>query len=309
MNRLELNVERDKTRTGKWAAWLLLAGVLGAGQVAFGAPVSPGLPTYSWLFDSTSGTTATASTGGVNGTLENGAAFNTDTPFAYTGNRSVSLDGVNDDVNLTANTGFKFTNTSFTVNFWIKTPSMGASPRRMMLFAKGDAASTYGNDGNSWAYGIELPASAGSPLAAYVLRSSTNYFERDTTATNIVATGTWHQIAVVFKTSASPDITIYVDGVSQANTLFTNVFIPANYLGAPNVPLRLGGRSFGSGVEAAPNSNTSASGLFDELAIYNRALSSDEVLWLDQNSAFLLVPEPASLGLLLVGGLLLARRR
>ena len=96
---------------------------------------------------------------------------------------------------------------------------------------------------------------------------------------------------------------IFMDGVELSTTNIQNNMVNGTYLGAATIPLRLGARSTtGGGIDSMYN------GVMDELAIYNRALTSDEILWLAQNS-LAAIPEPASAALLGLGALLIARRK
>ncbi len=80
------------------------------------------VPTNSWLFDSGSGDTAAAFTGGVPGSIDNGATFSSDTPFG-SGN-SIEFDGEDDEVNMGALT---YNGASaITMSFWIRSDSTEA---------------------------------------------------------------------------------------------------------------------------------------------------------------------------------------
>jgi arabinan endo-1,5-alpha-L-arabinosidase len=80
--------------------------------------------------------------------------------------------------------------------------------------------------------------------------------------------GQWHHIAVVLPMSQSPrmqDVQIYVDGQIESNNMFQDVAV--NTLTGSDV--RLGMR--------AGNSLTPYDGLMDELRIYSRALTPEEI--------------------------------
>jgi hypothetical protein len=272
-------------------------------SLASAVPINPGAADYSWDFEDGSGTTVTALTGGINGILETGATFATQaTPVTGASNRVVSLDGSTGNVNFGANSAFEFVNSTFTIAFWVNTPATAA---RTMLVTKGNGSSPHGNDPNSWAYQMELlmtsSALAGAPLTA----SNNSRFERESTSSNL-DDGTWHHVAAILNTStATGEVQLYIDGVERITTIAQDNFADnAAYNGAPLVPLRLGVRSTGaSGVELP------MAGFFDEFALFDRGLTSDEIEWLATNSLTPPpVPEPASCTLL-VGCLLVSLTR
>jgi hypothetical protein len=268
----------------------------------FAVPVSPGAPDYTWLFNETSGTTAAPFTGGVNGTLETGATFVPQaTPVTNGFNHVVQLDGVSGNVNFGTNPGFDYVNTTFTTSFWLRAP---ATTDRVMLLAKADAASTFGNNGNSWAYQLELTGTTSQYAAGVITSAGSSRYEAENTATPL-DNDVWHHIAAILNTSGAGDVKIYVDGVERTTSLDQNNF--GTYLGAPNVALRLGARALGGGT------NLPLAGFVDEFGLYNRALTDGEIEWLAGNSldSFQPVPAPEPGSLLLVSTLLVmgAQRR
>jgi hypothetical protein len=271
----------------------------------FAVPVSPGTPDYTWLFNESSGTTAAPFSGGVNGTLETGATFvNQATPVTNAGNHVVQLDGVTGNVNFGTNPGFNYVNTTFTTSFWLRAP---ATTDRVMLLAKADAASTFGNNGNSWAYQLELTGTTSQYAAGVINSAGSSRYEAESSATPL-DNNVWHHVAAVMNTSGSGDVKLYVDGIERTTSLDQNNL--GAYLGAPNVALRLGVRALGAGT------NLPLNGFVDEFGLYNRALTDGEIQWLAANSldSFQPVPAPEPGSLLLVSTLLViaakrARRR
>jgi hypothetical protein len=115
-----------------------------------------------------------------------------------------------------------------------------------------------------------------------------------------LAAGEWHHVAVTGSTLAGT-LTLYIDGVqvAQDSALVNGVtFNGADGFGAaPNLTIGA----------ARPNSADAGyrpyDGLLDEVAVYDKVLTADDFL------ARVNVPEPGSLALLSLGGLLIARRR
>lgn len=274
-----------------------------SGQNARAVPVNPGIPDHSWLFDEGTGTTAFAQTGGINGTLETGASYTSSTtPFAYAGNYAVALDGSTGSVNLTAASAFEYVSSTFTASFWVKAP---ATALRSMLLAKANAP---GVGPDHWAYQVEL-VDITSLLAAGVLTGSNNARYEIETLSSSVDNDVWRHVAVIMNTTGTGDVRLFVDGVERATTVSqSNFTLNGAYTGAPGIPLRLGARSNGAGAQLP------LTGLVDELALFNRELTADEIEWLSQNTLNPpFVPEPSSAllmcGLLCAGCLRIRRHR
>lgn len=110
-----------------------------------------------------------------------------------------------------------------------------------------------------------------------------------------VADGQWHSVAATLKTDeTSRVISVYLDGVFASSEIIRPDPITAD---AP----------FYIGTEYDPNNSFPEPrpfiGSIDDVRVYNRALSSDEI------QALHLVPEPSSLSLLLAGGAVALFRR
>lgn len=274
----------------------MLSFVLVQANCGFAVPVSPGAPDYTWLFNETSGTTAAPFTGGVNGTLETGATFVPQaTPVTNGSNHVVQLDGSTGNVNFGTNPGFDYVNTTFTTSFWLRAP---ATTDRVMLLAKADAADTFGANGNSWAYQLELTGATSQYGAGVITSAGSSRYEVESSATPL-DNDVWHHIAAVMNTSGSGDVKLFVDGIERVTSIDQNNF--GTYLGAPNVALRLGVRALGGGTDLP------LTGYVDEFGLYNRALTDGEIEWLAANSldSFQPVPAPEPGSLLLVSTLLM----
>jgi hypothetical protein len=100
----------------------------------------------------------------------------------------------------------------------------------------------------------------------------------------------WHHIAITFN-HLTTDLTAYVDGI-YAGTL--------DYTGTLK-----GSTAFYVGTYRSANGRF-WNGLIDDVAVFNNIVSSADIAYYAQGNA---VPEPATVGLLALGGLLFARRR
>lgn len=201
-----------------------------------------------WKFDEGSGTTAYDSAGSNNGTIY-GATWTTGQV-----NGALDFDGVDDYVD--CGTGPAITGTgTFTASVWVKTDS--AKGQAMLV----QRSTTSGNG----SYGVSILSDGRVQLHIY----NGGYgflFQSDVTVND----GLWHHI-VAARTN-STDGEIYVDG-----SLAASGSGPARSLS--NFPVWIG-RGFT--VPAYFN------GLIDEVRIYNRALSAEEIrqLYLDGLSEY-----------------------
>ncbi|MEO0476541.1 MAG: LamG domain-containing protein, partial [Planctomycetota bacterium] len=116
--------------------------------------------------------------------------------------------------------------------------------------------------------------------------------------------GQWHHVAVVFSNDGTPvveDSLLYIDGVldaSAGNFSSSGGGSPAINTGTTN--------QVTVGSSQIFTDNREVGGLMDEFGVWSRALSSQEIADLASGTV---VPEPSSLALLGLGGLLIARRR
>ena len=239
------------------------------------SPIKPGLPTYSWLEDDGAGSTITAQYGGNNGTKTSAASWSTTTPFSYSGNHSI----------LAGNTG-AFTapggtlGTTGTMSMWLdRTVS---STQTYIVF---DDSGTTGNR---------------SYLTARDDTSSENSINGSSPNTMAATTGlftqnTWYLLTVTWTPTV---LTYYVDGVVKGTGT------------GPGVNTSSGGTWY-VGMLNNPGLPLPWLGLMDEVAVWNTALSTDNIAWLQSNSlSTIAIPEPSSLSLLgLLGGAFLLRRK
>lgn len=222
--------------TGKTGPLLAVLTVL----VAFFSAITPARATSDgliahWQFDETSGTTASDSKGGNDGTLVNGPVWQ---PTGGHIGGALSFDGVDDEVDtgtipgLAADSG-----NPFTFSFWYK------------------AAPGANDDLFGWsAYRFCTTGYAGGYMACTI--NSSSLF---VTSTTIINDNNWHHIAYTVTNAVQY---LYVDGNvedSASDTIDTS---------DPTAGIIIGARNFGGYIQAQ----------FDDVRIYNRALSAAEVL-------------------------------
>ncbi|RJQ18121.1 hypothetical protein C4573_00160 [Candidatus Woesearchaeota archaeon] len=178
-----------------------------------------------------------------NATLEGG----TETP-TYTTNGKIggAYNFSSDHINVTDHASID-TTTAFTVELW--------------AYPSTTAAGSYDIIGKyAWVAGQGLyqVRQSGTSLVVYVINgASTN----TVTATSFFTANTWHHIAISFNSS---NVTIYKNGTWAANTDPTLAFLQTN------TPLIIGAR-------ADTASANYFSGVLDNIRIYNRSLTGNQI--------------------------------
>jgi len=232
--------------------------------------------------DEGSGDTAYDATGGNDGTRVN-ASWTTD---GILGN-ALSFDGTNDYVTVGgAESDFDFASSTdgFSVEAWIKPDSLASS---MAIVSKSNQSSSTGG----WA--LNWDANVGGKLRFDLFDGAPP--SPAAFSTTDLEVGKWYHVVGTWtgSTSDANAMKVYLNGVLDGESTFMNTWID---------------NDFAVRVGSTNNGIWDFNGLIDEVAIYNRALSGPEV-W----HRFAGVPEPASVFLLALGGLLglamAARRR
>lgn len=209
-----------------------------------------------WSFNGkdVSGTTAYDRSGmGNNGTLTAGATV-TNGKLG----QALSLDGVDDYVNITSMPSAMFSNTTFTATGWFKTASDSVYILSQDICDGGWGVNVWGG------YFGALTRGNGGCGAGGVGRSSTIRVDDNK----------WHHFAAVITTdtvtSGNNNIIIYIDGVLNQGSLTAGV-----YGTAADSKVQIGTRYSGTNPFL---------GSIDEVRIYNRALTATEVLGLYNQS-------------------------
>ena len=246
-----------------------------------------------WCFDEGTGTTTQDLSGNsLTGTLSSTTNWTANHPagatYDYAGNHAVAFDK-NNLQQVTIGNSSSLNAAAVSIQFWYKDSSEASV---------GDPNYSYiGARAGSW-FIERYRADANSPicLRLYLKRSDATG-EWYTSTYNITRDlyvgqdGKWHNIA--FTCTADGIFSSYRDGVLYGST---------NY----NKTLATDGTSavtLGVYTYSSARRNSFA---MDEFVIYNEAITAGQVLANYQTS---LVPEPASLALLAVGGLLVCRRK
>ena len=201
-----------------------------------------------WQFDETSGNKATDTVGGYTGTVlnNNGIPWKTGR-FA----NCLKLDGNNDYLLVSSFRGITGTQ-SRTVTGWINTDVQQAGD----IISWGSSSS-----GRKWLMTIQDTETTAGTLK---LDISGGYIVGST----VLWDGNWHHIAAVFDNDGTPDVTdvrLYVDGESES--IIASSPMTLNSSSSTSVKVGI----FNDGA------NRYYGGMLDELSIYSRALSLEEI--------------------------------
>ncbi|HRH93286.1 MAG TPA: LamG domain-containing protein, partial [Candidatus Peribacteria bacterium] len=207
-----------------------------------------------WKFEETVGITADDSVGSHDGTLENGLGFGGEAAPTDASILGLAFDGTDDDVlagGEGAATDFAFGTTDFTVSAWTKVASAADANRSVL--------GHFDNSSGYKGWGLYFYNTGNVNFFGY----GNNGANDNSFAAPSVLDGGWHNVTGVYKRSGDNlVIETYVDGVLVGTTPSINVgnmFI--------STPMTLGRYTF------QPNFK----GGMDEVRIYNRALTAEEV--------------------------------
>lgn len=199
----------------------------------------------SW--NGTSGEVKDSSVNSNNGTAQNGATTTSSSKYSYAG----SFDGSNDYVSIPHNSGL---NSMQTVSAWIKTNSQNTVQsivQKKQAATGGQYYALYIDSNNNVTFYIN-GATAGNGAS---------------TPTNSITTGTWTFVVGTYDGST---IKTYINGQSSG----TPVSLTAGDYSNSN--------NFYIGIHASTTAQK-FNGTMDEVRVYNRALSADEVTQLYTN--------------------------
>lgn len=234
------------------------------GGEVFALPTSPTSLVSYWTFDESSGATAYDWSGNRNnGTLTSMNTTGNSTSGwqaaanCKAGGSCLMFDGVNDYVDCGNGASLNFGTADFSLSAWFNISSLPSAWKTVA--SKGDSGSN--------GYGIEI-SSGNQYTCSIQATGGSNYHLSSTTPTLNV----WHNIICVFDRDAN--LYMYVDGILIANNT-------ANILsnsGSVNI-----GTNLMIGAHAAGTWHFN--GIIDEVMVFNRSLSADEVAALYETSA------------------------
>jgi len=269
---------------------LLVVWLLAPPPAATAAPVVPPDPDWGWLFDDGTGRTAAAFRGGADAQLVGGAGFDAEAPFAYPGNGSLLLDGVDGRADVPSLAGALEGASAFSLSLWLRSDAVG---QNRAFFAGTDPGNQdlFGGryDEQGW-----LNGNAGTrDLLKFGLMI-------DGTNVQIESSGglqrdTWQHVLFTWESGAGARL--YVDGVLDAPSEAT-----------PGLDGLAGTLSDQPRFLLGDGAKAPWQGRLDEVMVWRTALGPDHAAHLSSASlgASLPVPEPGTAGLAALGLLGLA---
>lgn len=205
--------------------------------LGFGTSVVTGMVSH-WLLDENSGTTAIDFVGGNNASLNGTAAW---APTEGQVDGAVRLDGPGSYLSIGNESNFDFTN-AMTVACWIKPDTFDATWQAFVC--KGD-------------YSWRLHRSGDTNQVNF---ACSGLSQLDVTGTTDVNDGQWHHIAGIYD---GANLYVYVDGNLDASVASTG------QIANTGDPVFIGSN--------ASMANREFKGLIDDVCIFNRALTADEI--------------------------------
>jgi len=207
-----------------------------------------------WKFDETAGTTAYDSADGHNGQLMNGPVWTTGKI-----NGGLSFDSVDDYINVADDASLKFTKDSnFTICVWVKPNSISHDGSEIFSKMQANSQKNLFTYESFWQQSYQR--------FVFEFCNSGYYYIVVSTPDGSAPAGSWYYATCVYQ---NKNIQIYLNGVLQSSGYFNS-----NPTGASNNFLAIGARVIDTGFQDY------FGGTLDDLRIYNRALSADEILQL-----------------------------
>ncbi len=213
----------------------------------------------NWSFDEGSDTTTADNAYGTSTGTLNGANWTTGGQFGD----ALQFDGVDDYVEILDAPELDISGPEFSASLWVK-PDRGPGTEDM-FFMKGDRQGIANvNYYLSW-------KDTGKMTWAFKSDGGFEYIDMDVTLPTV---DEWNHVAVVFD---RPTVSIYINGTEYTSSVGTGGTSMDKDLVANDEPLWIGAGRDGGSIVTAGNFSAPFSGAIDELAIFDRALTTAEI--------------------------------
>jgi len=194
---------------------------------------------------------------GNNGSLVNGATFATGKV-----GQAFILDGTNDYVEIPDNPNL--TPSSITLDAWVKPDVISGNPPIVSKYNSNNPSV----NGVSW---VLLMFASGQVRFVVFQDAAGNIARGIDTDNAVLSAGIWQHVAATFDL-ATQEIKIYVNGVDVPSTLIPGASSTITSIADSNTPVRIG-----TFVNSLGNFDAFWDGLIDEVDIYNRAFTAQEI--------------------------------
>ncbi len=268
-----------------------LLGVAGATLLALvGSAHAVPLPVISYLLDDDTTPQFGSVTGtlqGSGGTQTSGPVFSSVVPLSYSGNKSLLFDGTDDRMGFGFQTVGQAINgaSAVTLTSWIRFESgdLRGGQYDNIFFLSRVGLSNPGA-GNLWANVRNDAGNVGKLLIGG--RSQAGESFREATHPTVLAAGQWHLVAAIFD-YANDQIRISIDG--GALQTFSVNWNASAYVNEANPSTVVDTLSRSDGA-----ANSFWKGYIDDVAVFNSALTQDDITFLYENG-LVAIPEPTTL--------------
>jgi hypothetical protein len=213
-----------------------------------------------------------------NGTASSGASFSAeedDTPFAYAGNMALSLDGVDDEVTMPVADILQPDTNAWSIALWFKTDAVD---QKTSLISNRPGSSPY-TQMSIYLGGIDSGSLGNGRRIHYLIMEEVIANSWEGVTQMDFADGQWHHLVLV-RPGKGRVPSLYVDGERIAVQMLRTANSEQNINTV--APFKIG---------ASTDSRLNYKGLIDEVAMWNSALSFEEVRWLSQNSLTEITPD------------------
>ena len=225
------------------------------GPITYSDEVTAGNPIAYYELGETSGTTAVDSVGNHDGTYTNGVSLGAD--GIVSGSTAASFDGSNDFVEIPHSDDMLLDNG--TVTMWFKADDLDGTDA---LFSKDSSNFDDGGHITARVVNGELEVRLQSDDESYYVSGGT------------VAEDEWHQITLTF---GGDGMQLYLDGELVDSDDYTGGLGTTSGDDGNHEPWTLGASQVASGNEVANNLRDHFDGELDEFAIYDHAMSADDI--------------------------------